>query len=136
MVRALGGGDRKWSSIHGTTSPLLTALRLGVRALDREADPVEASRLAGDSVAVRLGGRRHSERGRRKLAAYPTGRCGIAWLRRGTCTCPAARSVTLWCKLFRRFANNLDRPQEIGRCRQKTRQHLLSGAPPRYLPAH
>jgi hypothetical protein len=95
MDRALGDGDGKCSSIHGATSPLLTALRPGVRALDRVADLVEASRLAGDSAAANLGGRRHPERGRRKPAACPTGRRGIARFRRGTRTCPAARSVTL-----------------------------------------
>jgi hypothetical protein len=88
MARALDGCDGKCSSVHGTTSPLLTALRPGARALDLEADPVEASRLAGDSVAARLGGRLLPERGRRKPAASPPGgRRGIARLRRGTCTC-------------------------------------------------
>lgn len=73
MARALNGGDGKCSSIHGTTSPLLAALRPGARALDREADPVEAGWRAGDSVAARLGGRLLPERGRRKPAASPLG---------------------------------------------------------------
>jgi hypothetical protein len=87
MVRALDGGDGKCSSIHGTTSPLFASLRPGARALDREADQVEARRLAGDSVAARMGGRLLPEGGRRKSAASPAGRGGIARLRRGTCTC-------------------------------------------------
>jgi hypothetical protein len=95
MDRALGDGDGKCSSIHAVTSPLLTALRPGVRALNRVADLVEASRLAEDSAAASPGGRRHPERGRRKSAACPTGCRGIARFRRGTRTCPAARSVTL-----------------------------------------
>lgn len=95
MIHALGDGDGKCSFVHGAASLLLTAPRLGVRALDREADPVEAGRLAGDSAAARSGGRLHRERERRTPAAYPTGRCGVARLRRGTRTCPAARSVTL-----------------------------------------
>lgn len=53
MVHALGGGDGKCSSVHGAVSLLLTAPRLGLRALDREADPVEAGRLVGDSAAAR-----------------------------------------------------------------------------------
>jgi hypothetical protein len=57
MVYALGGGDGKCSSVRGAASLLLTAPRLGVRALDREAGPVEAGRLAGDSAAARSGGR-------------------------------------------------------------------------------
>lgn len=114
MVRALDGGDGKCSSIHGTTLPLLTAPRPGVRALDREADPVEASRLAGDSVAARLGGRLHPERGRRKSAASPLG----AAVSLGSVEGPAraggaVRHIAV--KLFGRVANNLDRPQEIGR---------------------
>lgn len=87
MVRALDGGDGKCSSIYGTTPPLRAALRPGARALDREADSVEARRLAGDSVAARLGGRLLPERGRRKVGRIPAGRRGIARLRRGTCTC-------------------------------------------------
>jgi hypothetical protein len=82
MVHALGSGDGECSSVHGTTSLLLTAPRPAVRALDREADRLEAGRLAGDS-------------------AFPTGRCGIARLRRGTRTCPAARSVTFAVKIVR-----------------------------------
>jgi hypothetical protein len=114
MVRALDGGDGKCSSIYGTTSPLLTAPRPGVRALDREVDPVEASRLAGDPVAARLGGRLHPERGRRKSAASPLG----AAVSLGSVEGPAraggaVRHIAV--KLFGRFANNLDRPQEIGR---------------------
>jgi hypothetical protein len=114
MVRALDGGDGKCSSIHGTTSPLLTALRPGARALDREADPVKASRLAGDSVAARLGGRLLPEHGRRKSAASPLG----ASVSLGSVEEPARagggiRHITA--ELFGRFANNLDRPQEIGR---------------------
>lgn len=95
MDRALGDGDGKCSSIRAATSPLLTALRPGVRALDRVADLVEASRLAGACAAASPGGRRHPERGRRKPAACRTGRRGIARFHRGTRTCPAARSVTL-----------------------------------------
>jgi hypothetical protein len=121
MVRALDGGDGKCSSIHGTTSPLLTAPQPGVRAPDREADPVEASRLAGDSVAARLGGRLNPERGRlnpergrRKSAASPPG----AAVSLGSVEGPARAGGAVHhiaVKLFGRFANNLDRPQEIGR---------------------
>lgn len=114
MARALNGGDGKCSSIHGTTSPLLAALRPGARALDREADPVEAGWLAGDSVAARLGGRLLPERGRRKLAASPLGAAVSLGSVEGPARAGGAiRQIAV--KLFERFANNLDRPREIGR---------------------
>jgi hypothetical protein len=114
MVRALDGGDGKCSSMHGTTSPLLAAPRPGARALDREADQVEARRLAGDSVAARLGGRLLPERGRRKSAASPPGDAVSLDSVEGPARAGGAvRHIAV--KLFGRFANNLDRPQEIGR---------------------
>jgi hypothetical protein len=113
MVRALDGGDGRCSSIHGTTSPLPAALWPGARALDREADPVEARRLAGDSVAARLGGRLLPERGRRKSAASPPGAAVSLGSVEGPACAGAMRHIAT--KLFGRFANNLDRPQEIGR---------------------
>jgi hypothetical protein len=45
LVHALGDGYGKLSSMHGASSLLLTAPQPGIRALDREADPVEAGRL-------------------------------------------------------------------------------------------
>jgi hypothetical protein len=109
MVRALDGGDGKCSSIHGTTSPLLASLRPGARALDREAGPVEARRLAGDSVApawaaacsrsVGDESRPHPRRAPRRRSA-PS---------RGPARAGAMRHIAM--KLFGRFANNLDRPQ-------------------------
>jgi hypothetical protein len=113
MVRALDDGDGKCSSIHGTTSPLLAALRPGARALDRGAGPVEPSRLAGDSVAARLGGRLLPERGRRELAASPLGAAVSLGSVEGPARAGAMRHIAV--KLFGRSANNLDRPQEIGR---------------------
>jgi hypothetical protein len=78
MVDVLGGGDGKCSSMHGTASLPLTAPRPCVRALDREADPVEVAPSRDPHV--------------------PDG---------------AIRHIAM--KLFGRFANNLDRPQETGR---------------------
>jgi hypothetical protein len=57
LVHALVDSDEKLSSVHGTASLLLTALRPGVRALDRQADPVKADRRAGDSAAAGSSGK-------------------------------------------------------------------------------
>jgi hypothetical protein len=78
MVDVLGGGNGKCPFMHVTASLLLTAPQPGVRALDREADPVEVAPSRDPHV--------------------PDG---------------AIRHLAM--KLFGRFANNLDRPQEIGR---------------------
>jgi hypothetical protein len=72
MVRALGAGDGKCSSMHGAASLLLTVPWSGVRALDPYRSAPRDPHVPGGAI--------------RHIAV----------------------------KLFGRFANNLDRPQEIG----------------------
>jgi hypothetical protein len=127
MVRALASGDGKCLSMHGADSLLLTVPRPGVRALDREADPVEGGRLAGDSVAAPLGRRRAPGAWEMKAGRMPD------WAPRYR---PAPRDPHvpggairhIAMKLFGRFANNLDRPQEIGGDDRK-RASICSVAP-------
>jgi hypothetical protein len=82
MVGVLGGGDGRCSSVHGTASLLLAAPRPGVRALDREADPVEVGRVAGDSAATQS----------RMRSAFVSRAPGAVGRPSG---CPTARFVTL-----------------------------------------
>ena len=61
MVCALGDGYVKFNIVHFMTSSLFNDPRPGFWAPDRQADPVEASGLAGESAAVHSGGRPHPE---------------------------------------------------------------------------
>ena len=91
MIRALDNGDGMCSFMHNLISLLLTASRPGLRALDREADPVAGWQVIPRRRARAADGARSV--GDEKPAERPWRR-SIARLHRGTRTCLAARSGT------------------------------------------